>query len=94
MRNKALKLLIILFLVVGISSVGLAQRATTGILNGKAADDEGMPLPGVIVTASSPAMMLPQVSAVTDVKGFFRFLQLPPGVYKVAWELTGFQNPC
>lgn len=92
MKNKAIKLLMILFLVVGISSVGLAQRAQTGTLNGKVADDEGMPLPGVTVTASSPSMMLPQVSTATDIKGFFRLLQLPPGIYKVTWELSGFKN--
>ncbi len=34
--------------------------------------------------------MLPQVSAVTDAKGFFRIPALPAGVYKITFELTGF----
>jgi len=93
MSKKALRILLITFLTVCISSLGLAQRTTqTGTLNGTVHDDQAIALPGVTVTVSSPALILPQVSTVTDTKGFFRIPQLPVGFYKVVFELTGFKT--
>ncbi len=43
------------------------------------------------MTATSPALIQPQVQ-VTGADGQFRFLALPPGVYAVDFELSGFQN--
>jgi Carboxypeptidase regulatory-like domain/TonB dependent receptor len=61
-----------------------------GRINGTVTDNTGAVLPGVTVTASSPALIQPQVQ-VTSAQGDYRFLALPPGVYDVAFELTGFQ---
>lgn len=78
-------------LMAGLFLPGLAQRTTdTGTLNGTVSDDEGLPLPGVTVAASSPSLMLPQISTATDERGFFRLPQLPTGEYKVVFTLDGF----
>jgi len=93
MKDKISRTVMILFAVVFMFSSGLAQRTTqTGLLNGTVVDDEGTSLPGVTVVASSPSLMLPQVSTITDAEGFFRLPQLPPGIYKVVFELGGFKK--
>jgi hypothetical protein len=62
-----------------------------GRINGTVTDNTGAVLPGVTVTASSPALIQPQVQ-VTGADGSFRFLALPPGVYAIDFELAGFQS--
>ena len=57
-----------------------ASAQTTGSINGSVADNTGAMLPGVTVTATSPAMMGVQ-TAVTNEGGNYRFPSLPPGVY-------------
>ncbi len=93
MNKKVARILLIALVIVGLSSLGLAQKTTqTGTLVGTVIDDQGTPLPGVTVTASSPSLMLPQVSMLTDEKGFFRLPQLPTGIYKVVFNLAGFKT--
>jgi hypothetical protein len=62
-----------------------------GRINGTVSDNTGAVLPGVTVTASSPALIQPQVQ-VTGADGGYRFLALAPGVYDVNFELAGFQT--
>jgi hypothetical protein len=62
-----------------------------GRINGTVTDNTGAVLPGVTVTAASPALIQPQVQ-VTGGEGDFRFLALPPGVYQLTFELPGFQT--
>lgn len=69
-----------------------SQITQTGTLTGTVVDKEGDPLPGVDVTISSPALMTPQLSKVTNYRGFFRFAALPPGVYTVTYKLSGFKT--
>jgi hypothetical protein len=63
--------------------------ATTGSINGKVSDATGGVLPGVTVTISSPAMQGTR-SDVTDQQGDYRFPAVPPGEYRITYELTGF----
>ena len=60
-----------------------------GRINGTVTDNTGAVLPGVTVTASSPALIQPQAQ-VTGADGAYRFLALPPGVYEISFELAGF----
>src|SRR5262245_34191297 len=70
-----------------------AQAATLGNIIGKASDETGAILPGVLVTAMSPALQVPTVTSVTDVEGNYRLRDLPaPGVYRVVFDLQGFQS--
>ena len=62
-----------------------------GRINGTVTDNTGAVLPGVTVTATSPALIQPQVQ-VTGGDGSYRFLALPPGVYSIDFELTGFNS--
>ena len=62
-----------------------------GRINGAVTDNSGAVLPGVTVTASSPALIQPHVQ-VSGSDGSFRFLALPPGVYEITFELAGFQT--
>jgi hypothetical protein len=68
-----------------------AAQDFRGRINGTVTDNTGAVLPGVTVTAASPALIQPQVQ-VTGADGSFRFLALPPGVYEVMFELSGFQS--
>ncbi len=70
-----------------------AQGAASATIEGKVLDESGGVLPGVQVTATSPALQLPQVSVVTDAMGAYQLRDLPaPGVYRVTFELGGFQT--
>jgi hypothetical protein len=71
------------------SAAAFAQ--TTGSINGTVVDNTGAVLPGVTVTASSPALMGVQ-TAVTNESGNYRFPALPIGTYSLAFELPGFSN--
>ena len=63
--------------------------ATTGAINGRVTDTTGAVLPGVTVTIASPSMMGTR-TAVTTAEGQYRFAAVPPGVYEITYELSGF----
>ena len=71
--------------------VSTAAAQTTGSINGTVNDNTGAVLPGVTVTASSPALMGVQ-TAVTNDQGQYRFPALPIGTYTLNYELGGFSN--
>ena len=60
-----------------------------GSLRGYVRDAQGGVLPGVTVTATSPAVLAP-VTAVSDSAGYYRVNNLPPGEYTLTADLTGF----
>jgi hypothetical protein len=59
---------------------------------GTARDSSGAVLPGVSVEASSPALIEKVRASVTDDRGLFRIVSLPPGTYTVTFSLTGFNQ--
>jgi hypothetical protein len=67
-----------------------AQNNQTGTVRGIVTDESGAAMPGVTVTLSSPALLVPQVTT-TDTTGGYHFEQLPVGIYKVAFDLSGFR---
>src|SRR5919108_349804 len=87
--NKVLSLCLTLLLLT--VAVPTSAQDFRGRINGTVTDNTGAVLPGVTVTASSPALIQPQVQ-VTGTDGSYRFLALPPGVYDISFELSGFQN--
>ena len=48
-------------------------------------------LPGVTVTTTSPAQ-IGELTVVTNEAGVYRFPSVPPGEYRISYELAGFQN--
>jgi hypothetical protein len=77
-------------LLAGTAAPTFAQvSATTGSINGKVADATGAVLPGVTVTLASPGMQGTRTD-VTDEGGNYRFPAVPPGEFKITYELAGF----
>ena len=61
-------------------------------IQGLATDETGGALPGVSVTAASPALIEQSRTAVTDGTGGYNIIALPPGSYSVTFELPGFNT--
>src|SRR5689334_21270397 len=82
------RLLGILALVLACSASGFAQGVQTGTIRGTVKDQQGLPLPGATVTATSPALQ-GERTAVTDSDGVFLFRAVPPGTYALKVEMSG-----
>ncbi len=84
------RLLVAVAVLFGCATTASAQSGLGG-LRGTVVDAQGGALPGVTVTATSPAMIAPQL-AVTNERGEYRLINLSPGSFIVTAELTGFAN--
>src|SRR5262245_30598843 len=78
-----------LALVVGLAAPAAAQTGASGIA-GVVRDTSGLVLPGVLVEASSPALIEKVRTVTTDGEGQYKIIDLRPGVYSVTFSLTGF----
>jgi hypothetical protein len=67
-----------------------AAQTPTGKIVGKVKDDQGAPLPGVSVEATS-AKLVGKAVAVTDETGTYRLFTLSSGTYSITFTLQGFQ---
>src|SRR5262245_9108025 len=76
-------------LFVTATNVG-AQGTQTGTITGTIQSGDGVTLPGVTVTATSPTLQ-GERSTVSDVNGVFLIRGLPAGVYTVRFRLESFQ---
>jgi len=77
----------VLILVLASFGVATAQETTSGSLGGTVTDAQGSPVPGatvIVTTAGVPKQFT------TDSNGRFFAPFLPPGIYAVRVELTGF----
>jgi hypothetical protein len=68
----------------------LFAQGTTGTLIGTVTSGDG-PLPGVSVSVSSPSLQGTRTTVTGDGGGYV-FQALPPGMYTVAFDLTGMQR--
>src|SRR5262245_37179123 len=73
-----------------VHDVALAQQ--TASIAGAGRDATGAVLPGVIVEASSSALIEKVRTAVTDGQGQYKIIDLNPGTYSVTFTLTGFNT--
>jgi Carboxypeptidase regulatory-like domain len=69
-----------------------SESVAQGSIAGVAKDGTGALMPGVTVEASSPALIEKTRTAVTDGSGQYRIVDLPPGMYRVTFTLTGFRT--
>ena len=77
------------FAILLLVAAGARAQETRGSIEGTVKDSSGAVLPGVTVEARSPALV--GVSSVaTDASGVYRFPALPPGIYEISANLTGF----
>jgi hypothetical protein len=86
------RLLTLLLATFFVASVGLAQTMGTGNINGTVTDPDGVTLPGITVILKSPALVLPQLTTVTNASGIYRFLGLAPGTYELTFMLEGMNT--
>src|SRR5688572_18333735 len=83
----------VLVLMIAAATAPLAAaQATQGAIIGVVTDTSGAILPGVSVVATGPALQVPQVEAVTNERGEYRLSPLPPGLYTITFDLSGFQT--
>jgi len=90
-RNRAIWCLLALGIAIGGIAFPVHAQEFRGRINGVVTDNSGAVLPGVSVTASSPALIRPQ-TATTGSDGTYRLIALPPGVYTITFELAGFKT--
>lgn len=81
---------LICLMLMHFATPALAQSLHTGLLAGTVRDAQGLALPGVTVTATSPALLGTRTS-VSGSNGVYRFRGLPPGEYAVRFELSGMK---
>ena len=74
-----------------LSTLTARAQINPGHLTGTVKDSQGAVLPGVTVTATSPALLGTQ-SVTTEAGGEYRFPSLPAGTYTLTFELSGFQQ--
>jgi len=86
---KALRFILPGLLALLFATSAAAQDAS---ITGRVTDESGGVMPGVTVTATSPALQVPSVVAVTDEKGEYRLTPLPIGTYQIDYTLSGFQT--
>ena len=72
-RLAIIAVMLVVSLYVCADHAAAGQAQTVGSIVGRVTDESGAVLPGVTVTATSPALQLPQVTDVTDASG-----RLPP----------------
>jgi len=70
-------------------SLAFSQSKETGAITGTVLDEQNEPLPGAVVTITSPNLMGSR-EFVADAQGQYRFPALPPGEYTVKAQLQGF----
>ena len=83
-----MKTLYFLALMAAAPSVAFAQAAIAGSVK----DGSGAPLPGVMVQATSPALIEKARRAVTDSAGKYRIENLRPGTYAISFTLNGWRT--
>lgn len=84
-------ILLVLAFVLAVAA-GWSQSAQTGSLVGKVRDAQGVALPGVEVSLRSPAIIVSQMSMITNEDGGYRFPSLSPGLYELTFSLSGFNT--
>jgi hypothetical protein len=85
---------LVVVLVLGVAlfpGLAIAGQETSSII-GQVKDESGAVLPGVTVTATSPALQVSSVAGVSDERGEYRLTPLPIGLYSIEYALSGFQT--
>ncbi len=82
---------LLLTVIAAIPALAQTTSATTATVIGAVADSSGGTLPGVTVNLSGASMMGVQ-STVTTEDGSYRFISIPPGEYKLTFDLPGFST--
>jgi hypothetical protein len=87
---KRVVLLLALLALLAPGSSARAQGIQTGTITGTVQSADGLSLPGVTVTVSSPVLQ-GQRSTTTDVNGVYLIHGLPAGTYAVSFDMPSFK---
>lgn len=71
---------------------GLTQSTASGGIAGLVRDSTGAVLPGVMVEATSPALIEKVRTGVSDAQGQYKIVDLRPGAYAITFTLAGFST--
>lgn len=84
----------LVFSIAGLMIAGFAfsQASQTCTISGVVRTPEGSAFPGVIVLLRSPALVLPEIEAVTNASGMYGFPCLSPGTYELTFIFAGLQH--
>jgi len=88
MRRLVMCLIVVSAAVFLVPATSSAQAVIAGVVK----DSSGSVIPGVLVEASSPALIEKTRSVVTDSSGQYRIVDLSPGTYLVSFTLAGFKS--
>jgi hypothetical protein len=94
MRALLIRLGVSALVVLAFAPPAFAQgggASQTGTIAGRVTDTSGAVLPGVTVNLASPSLIGVQTTTSNE-NGMYRFPAVPPGVYVVTYELTGFST--
>jgi hypothetical protein len=89
-RTHRLAWLLPLLLALAVTPV--AAQSGVGDIEGTITDSSGGTLPGVTITAKSPALQVPEIAVVSEGNGSYRLRNLPAGVYELRFNLDGFRS--
>lgn len=73
-------------------SLAGAQVQGVATIQGTLTDQSGLSVPGVTVSATSPALQVPSLTTTSATDGSYRFTGVPVGTYRLQYELAGFQR--
>src|SRR5215470_17355806 len=88
-HHVVLAVVMILVSFAGLVRAGQQEEAS---IIGRVTDESGAVMPGVTVTASSPALQVREMTDVTNERGEYRLTPLAIGTYTVDYTLAGFQT--
>src|SRR6185436_14522177 len=86
---KFVRMFALAALFCSVATVLGAQGVQTGTIRGTVQDQQDLAVPGVTITATSPALQGPRTT-VSDAEGNYTLAALPAGQYEVTFELAGF----
>ena len=89
---RLLKFFVLTLLCICLMVGSVFAQRLTGKITGTVSDADVTPLPGVTVEISSPSLMGGVQAQITTDEGHYRFINLPPGTYKLVFKLEGFQT--
>jgi len=82
---------VLFFCLLFVALCGSASAQVTGDIVGRITDHSAAVIPGVTVTLTSDILQ-GERTAISDESGNYRFVLLPPGFFKLKYELPGFRS--
>jgi hypothetical protein len=87
---RRIALCVVAWLLSSVTSA-LAQGVQTGTIRGVVKDAQDLPVPGVTVSVTSPALQGVRTT-ITDAQGMYTLALLPAGLYTARYEIQGFST--